>query len=201
LQRKYIVLIIGILGFVVLASGCISIGGFFQDLSDNNYSMNTYSANGISFNYPDNWSTDTDNEDQNTIKITASPNYSSDNFTSIGPFPVHTVTITSHDDAQFQVQITHNDNMSEQEVSQIVNAELDQNMKKISSGTLTVDGKKAYEEMFTTNFGDDIGTIRYDQIGFVKNGNTYLMVFQVKNEDFAKEKQNFDIILNSFKVQ
>ena len=77
---------------------------------------------------------------------------------------------------------------------------MDQNMKKISSGTLTIDGEKAYEETFTTNYGSDIGVMRDEQIGFVKNGIAYLMDFEVKDEDFDKEKRNFDIILNSFKV-
>ena len=77
---------------------------------------------------------------------------------------------------------------------------MDHNMKKISGGTLTIDGEKAYEITFTTDYGNDIGIMRDEQIGFVKNGIAYIMDFEVKDGDFDKEKQNFNIILNSFKV-
>ena len=203
---KYIGIVIGILIFIVLVYACLFVGGSSQDLSDNSGNLTnvsaingTYSVGNVSFKCPDNWSVETDNEDESTIRITASPIYSSNNFTSFGPFPVRTVTTTSPDDAQFEVQIS-NDSISKQLVTQIENVKLDHNMKKISSGTLTIDGEKAYEMIFTTNYGSDIGIMRDEQIGFVKNGIAYVMDFEAKDGDFDKEKQKFDIILNSFKV-
>jgi hypothetical protein len=192
-------IILGLLILTVSSSGCLFVGGSSQSLNDN-VGNGTYSGNGVSFNYPDNWSVDADNKDEDTIQITASSIYSSSNFTSFGPFPVRKVTTTSPDDAQFQVQIS-NDSISKQLVTQIGNMELDSNMKKISSSTLTIDGEKAYEEIFTTNYGSDIGIMRDEQIGFVKNGVAYILYFEVKDEDFDNEKQNFNLILNSFKVQ
>ena len=203
---KYIVVIAVILILVVLSYVFLA-GKSSQDLSDNSRNLTkvsaingTYSAGNVSFKCPENWSVDIDNEYKNNVQITASPIYSSSNLTSFGPFPVRTVTTESPDNAQFQVKIS-NDSISKQLVAQIGNVEMDHNMKKISSGTLTIDGEKAYEITFTTDYGGDIGIMRDEQIGFVKNGIAYIMDFEVKDGYFDKEKHNFNIILNSFKVR
>ena len=94
----------------------------------------------------------------------------------------------------------HNSTISEQDLIQIQNNVLSENSKKISSNIIVIDGNKAYEEIFTTN--DNInGTMRFERMDFVKNGNVYTIVFQAPDNYFDKEKQNINIILNSFKVQ
>ena len=49
-MKKYFLFVIAIVGLVVMASGCISQTG------NNSTATKTYSANGMSFNYPDSWS-------------------------------------------------------------------------------------------------------------------------------------------------
>ena len=39
------------------------------------------------------------------------------------------------------------------------------------------------------------------EIGFVKNGTTYIMDFMAPSTDFNNEKQNFNIILNTLKIK
>lgn len=34
-----------------------------------------------------------------------------------------------------------------------------------------------------------------------ENGKTYIITFSALDKDFGKEKANFDMILNSFKIQ
>ncbi len=165
--------------------------------SNDTQTINTYSANRINFNYPGNWSTHVKSVN-NTISIKSTPNYSFDtsSYFPFGPF-VSNVTISSAG-TQFQVKILHTA-ISEQDIIQMQNNALSANWKKISSNIITIGGNKAYEEIFTTDNSN--GTVRYEQIDFVKSGNTYAMVFQAHDNYFDKEKQNFDPILNSLKVQ
>ncbi|MEN6292079.1 MAG: hypothetical protein ABFD07_08740, partial [Methanobacterium sp.] len=59
----------------------------------------------------------------------------------------------------------------------------------------------AYKDVFIYKNGDSSQNMRFEQIYFVKNGKTYLILLQATDNDFDKERQNFDIILNSLKVQ
>jgi len=143
-------------------------------------STNTYSAHGVSFNYPNTWSMYSDNSSGDEV-----------------------IVVYKDDSTQFQVQITPNNGMSEQEVIDSMENSIYFFgwWNKISNSTLTVDNKTAYKDTFTVySLMPFIIDGRYEQIYFLKNGKTYSMLLQAQNNDFDKEKQNFDIILNSFKV-
>lgn len=74
--------------------------------------------------------------------------------------------------------------------------------KKISNKTLTIDENTAYETIYAFNNPSIFHEIIIiQQIAFVKNGTTYSLDFQTPNNEFNNEKPNFDIILNSFKIQ
>lgn len=112
--------------------------------------------------------------------------------------PVDIININS----SIYTGISVNSSPSEQEIAGIMKNSTDPSWNEISNSTLKVDGKTAYETTFIVNSLIPL-TIdkRIEQIIFVKNKYTYLMLFQAQNWDFDKEKQNFDMILNSFKVQ
>lgn len=97
--------------------------------------------------------------------------------------------------------ISVNSSPSEREIAEIMQNSTDPSWNEISNSTLTIDSKIAYETTFMANSLIPL-TIdkRIEQIIFVKNGNTYLLLLQAQDGDFDKEKQNFDVILNSFKV-
>ena len=106
-----------------------------------------------------------------------------------------------NDDSSDFSSIPTKDNLSEQEIIDIMRNDTDVFGVRVSNDTINIDGKTAYEDVFLLNsvFPPAIER-KYLHTVFVKNGKTYLMVFESQNWDYNKEKQNFDIILNSFKV-
>lgn len=157
---------------VVLTSGCTS-----------NSTINTYSGNGISFNYPPGWN------------IT-SPNTS-------GTYTTFSV-IVSKDPVQEGTEVQINvmpSNASTQDVVNSAKEFIVPNWTKLSNGTLKIDGNTAYQVTYIDNdYGPEEG-IRCEQIGFVKNGKIYSIVLSAPYYNFDKEKSNFNIVLNSLKVQ
>lgn len=168
-----------ILVLVVLTSGCTSINEFVKNL--NNTGNKTYSGNGVSFNYPENWSIDNDKA-RNKIFV-----YKNVSFNQV----------------QFMVQIIYNNGMAEQgAINNIRESSFAfPGWTRISNNTLTVDGKTAYEDVFNVNDTHYSEIMRFDQMCFVKNENTYVMILEAPDKEFDKEKPNFDIIVNSFKVK
>lgn len=69
---------------------------------------------------------------------------------------------------------------------------------RISNDTITLDGEKAYENIYFDN--NTLKNMRVNQIYFVKNDITYVITLQANTTNFDNEKSNFNIILNSFKV-
>ena len=97
--------------------------------------------------------------------------------------------------------ISVNSSPSEQEIVGIMQNSTDPSWNEISNSTVTVDGKTAYEITYMVNsLIPLVINQKLEQIIFVKNGKTYLLILPAQNWDFDKEKQNFDVILNSFKV-
>ncbi|MBM4241283.1 MAG: hypothetical protein FJ150_06455 [Euryarchaeota archaeon] len=245
-NRKY-GFIIGFLVLVVLDYGGIYYNG--STTGNNTQPVKTYSANGVSFNYPGDWHVNTDNV-SGGIMILVSPDYSVDDLFSVSvcPFSVRTISLapwfqlqiipnnefsinngiphegmpnnnpifndtifsndffndTMHSDVFLNYSsMPNNVSLSEQEIiNQMQNSEHPDGWYEISNKTLTIDGKTAYEKIFIVySLIPPIVDRRFEEIYFVKNGKTYLMLFEAQDWDFDKEKTNFDIILNSFKVQ
>ena len=73
--------------------------------------------------------------------------------------------------------------------------------KEILNNTTTVDGNIAYENTYLVNDSNRFNqTMKEQQINFIKNGNTYALIFDAPVQSFDQEKSNFNITLNSFKV-
>jgi hypothetical protein len=92
-------------------------------------------------------------------------------------------------------------NLSEQKIIDIMRKDMDSFGIRVSNDTINIDGKTAYEDVFIFNsILPPVIDRKIVRIIFVKNEKTYLMLFECQNWDYNKEKPNFDIILNSFKV-
>lgn len=116
----------------------------------------------------------------------------------IGPFKFEEASTTlSFTNPQFELQITPNNDISEQEA---INRVRNENLalgSKISSDEIIINGENAFKDVILFNDTNE----RFEYIYFVKNGKTYLITFSALDKDFDKEKANFDVILKSFKIQ
>ena len=144
----------------------------------------TYSANGISFNYPSNWHVGTDFQDEN-ICIYGMKGY-------------------DQDSPQFQLEIMPNPKgMTDQDAIQsIYNVEFPSGFKILSKHTYTLNGNKVYEMLYTINNKKYYPAImKNKEINIIKNHKTYIMDFIATLKNYDKEKIDFNIIANSLKIQ
>jgi len=164
--------ILTVLVFIVLVSGCIS----FEDDGNN------YSAYGVSFNYPEGWYVTSDNETGSNMIFVS-------NGSSFNP-------------TELQIQIVPNNGLSEKDaLNQIKTSESPQGYQHISNTTLTINGKTAYQDNYIGHDPNSNVTMKISTIYFVKNENMYLILIQAPEKVFDQEKQNFEVIINSLKVQ
>lgn len=193
MQNKYIMIIIGLLAFVILTSGCISLSNFIapnKDYSVNDTSYNTvanvstktFSAHGVSFKYPSNWQVDTGKNPDGSNMISA---YEAVAFKATA----------------FNIQIMNNTDISEQAVIEGMQKSIIPGGNKTASYTITIDNKTAYEDVYILNNSNFNKLMRFTMIYFVKNDKSYLITLQASDKEFDKEKTKFAVILNSLKVQ
>lgn len=196
----------GIIGFIVLIvlfSGCISSSDDTEVTEVNKTADGIYFTDNISFKCPDNWLVLKTSEKWGTIIVAFPINENSSNSTtesingtiskdksgklySVGAGP------------QFEVYIFSNDNKSDQEAINYVKEDMIINESEISSSTVEIDGITAYKDLVYIDNPDE--PIRLEYIYFIKNGKTYFIKFTVADKNYDSEKSNFNIILNSFKV-
>ena len=189
----------------------------------------TYLIDNVSFKCPENWSVKTDNNGlilasprnstgafsfisfapQFQVQIIPNSDFSNYNDLPAGSSnnsggvngisgPVDIINTNS----SIYNGISVNSSPSEQEIAAIMQNSTDPSWNEISNSTVTVDGKNAYETTYMVNsLIPPVIDQKLEQIIFVKNGKTYLLLLQAQNWDFDNEKKNFNIILNSFKVQ
>lgn len=180
------------------------------DDSSGNFTMlnktvnNTYSVEGVSFKCPDNWNVGVIKEKGSTIIVVAPQLHESDttSASTSGLFGFQSGGVAwSSVDAQFEVDIIFNNGMSEQEAINKVKGEMIPAGNKISSENITIDGENAIKDVLVLNCTETEIIDRFECVYFVKNEKTYLLTFSALDKNFNKEKANFDMILNSFKVQ
>ena len=178
MQSKYIWLISGVLIIVILVSGCVT-----GNTNRVNTVNSTYSGGGVSFKIPTNWQVSKVVSGSNT-NIDINKNNSKDG-TSI------TIAISSNPKG-----------MSNQDLINLIQNPINQDgTKEFLNNTTTIDGNNAYENTYIVNDSCRFHQImEEEQITFIKNGNTYGLIFDAPLQSFNQEKSNFDITLNSFKV-
>ncbi|MGZ7067500.1 MAG: PsbP-related protein [Methanobacterium sp.] len=172
-MKKYVFFVIAILALVVFASGCTS--------------SNSYSGNGVSFNYPSSW------QQLSTTSSLAIAAVGDPNSKDSSGLP-NTYTI-----------IQKTALPSGQDLKQAYDSNYAQftanvpSFKTISDTTTTVDGTTAYVNTHTINSNGT--TIQEEAVWLTKNGNIYVILCGALPSNFANEQSNFNMIINSFKVQ
>ena len=194
MQCRYIILGLGILLMIVAASGCVA--------SNTNINMNntTYSGDGINFNIPENWSVSRTDAPGGNININIDKTNPNDNRqTNIGDYIFNKGSST-----QITVAVSPNPkNMSDQSIIDMIQNPNNQggNYQRISNSTVTVDGNTAYENIYIVNDTSRFtGLTKEKEINFIKNGNTYGLIFDAPVQTFDQEETNFNITLNSIKL-
>jgi hypothetical protein len=208
----------------------LSLGDDSGNITEVNKTDNgTYSVDGVSFKCPDGWHVATTNQGVGNMIIGSpdasmfephfhiqiipnseipdpnDPGYATpDNMNMDDPFSNYGTAISGDlikGNSSDLTSIPTKDNLSEQEIIDIMRKDMDSFGVRVSNDTITIDGKTAYEDVFLiNNVFPPVIDRKYLYIVFVKNGRTYLMAFDAPNWYYSKEKLNFDIILNSFKV-
>ena len=173
-MKKYFLFVIAIVGLVVMASGCVSQTG------NNSTATKTYSANGISFNYPSSWSLiNQTTHGNNTVVALGDSSFMNSTLKGNG------VIITKS--APNSNSTVNNSNLKSQ-ISKLNGTKTNQ----------TVDGTTANVTTFTTKIGNE--TVLIKSINFEKNNYNYQIQFVTIATDIKSQEQMFNTIINSFKA-
>ena len=168
--------VLGILILVVFASGCTS--------------SNTYNANGISFDYPSNWTelskdqvTSASGGNVTAIAAVADPN-------SIQNKNYQTLVIIQSINTALSLNeaVTAFKSLIQSTGGQVV-----------SEKSITVDGVSSKELIYTITVS---GVAKKERLVIVpKNNKVYAIIGSASTADFNGQQANFDLIINSFKIQ
>lgn len=162
---------------VVLVSGCVT------DNKQNNETQ-TYSQNNISFNYPGGWATANPTA-PNSIAAVADPN-------SVQSGSPTTVVLIQKPNA------TAGSNLSDVYASNYATFFNNTEYQRVSEGNITVNGANALENVYTTN---STNPKQYRAVWLDENGTIYVILCIANQSDYKDQQANFNLIINSFKVQ
>jgi len=173
-MRKYAIFVIAILALVVFASGCTS-----------EAQNKTYNVSGISFTYPGTWS-----------------EISKDQINLTGDSASAIVGVTDESgQIGILIQSTPSSSESLKSFISINKAGIKKNGYNIlSDKTTTVNGVQAHQIIFAGT-GSSGNSTKYVMTLFKKNNKIYYIVFNSPPEDFDSQQTNYNMVLNSFKVQ
>jgi PsbP-like protein len=174
-MKKYFLFVIAIVAIVVMASGCTSQTG------NNTTATKTYSANGMTFNYPSNWEIINDTTNENG-------------------------TVVALGDADIQQNNTVKGNGATIiKVPQNANSTADLNDLKTqfanlngTNSTVSIDGITANETTISTKINNVTAQLQF--IDFSKNNFIYLIQYATIASDIKTQEQLFNIITQSFKT-
>lgn len=211
-MKKYIFFIIAILALVIFAYGFISIENQTSNQPTVNASGNqtynyskiptrTYSSpNGISFKYPEGWQrTDWSDIEYGIIPVAdinmelsfADPK-SAEKYDGYNNYFYTVVTIV-------KAQLPFGFSLKGAYDNKFTEVTPGFTFESMSDSTTTVDGEKAYVKTYTVV---ESGVQRkVKEVWFEKKGFAYVIVFIALPKDFDGQQANFDVILNSFRVQ
>jgi hypothetical protein len=176
-MKKYALLIIAILALVVFASGCTDSGS------------KTYNDNGISFNYSGSWEKLSNVLNTNAIAGVGDPN-SIDKSTNM----TNTLVVVQ------KVAMPSGYTLKQVTDATITQFEAkDSSFQKISEKTITLNGATAYEIVYKINVN---GVQKQEKAVLLEqNGYLYAITGSSLPSDFESQQANFDMVINSFKVQ
>jgi hypothetical protein len=175
-MKKYALFIITILALVVFASGCTN-----QD--------KTYSKNGVSFTYPESWQEIMNVKTEFAVAAVGDPD-SVDQSTG----NVNTVVIVQ------KIPLPSGSTLKQDYDSNYARlAAQDPSYRVISENTRTVDGTTAYVNTHTVNVN---GVQKQEEaVWLEKGGNIYVILCGTFPAVFESQQANFDMIINTFKIQ
>ena len=172
-MKKYFIFVIAVIGLVVMASGCISQTG------SNSTATKTYSANGMSFNYPSSWSLINQTTHTNTTIV------------ALGDSSFMNKTLNGN--GVIIIKTPKNSNSTP-------NTNIKNQIAKLNGTktTQTIDGVKANVTTFTTKISNE--TVLIKSISFTKNNYNYQIQFATIATDVKSQEQMLNTIINSFKA-
>jgi hypothetical protein len=172
-----------------------------QNIKVYNETTNTYSAYGVSFNYPNNWDASTYSEQGSDSIVLHIPLNETIVESEITEEP-KTIVV----EPVFEINIYKNlGNLGEYDPNTIIidtddNNSTDRN--KISKRTLIIDGNTAIEDVYIVNNTTSFPEVyKVKEIFLVKKGFIYSISFYSPVNSFDSNKPIFDMILNSIKIQ
>lgn len=176
---------IGIIIVIILIISLIAYNFTKTAGVEQNTPVNTsfFSANGVSFEYPSSWSITTEKQGDDTFIVGLKDESSLFNM------------------PPFQLQITPNYGMSEEGLKkQLENTVPSDGWSKVSNSTIIIDGKTAYLEVFNVkSIWPPVWDDKLEIITLANNNNTYTILLEAPQDQFDKE--HFNILLNSFKIE
>lgn len=177
-MNKYPFLIIAVLCIVVLASGCVS--------NNNTNKTKTYSQNGIYFIYNGTWQEANITSDvPNAVVAVGDPSNVNPNTHQ----PLTFVLIQKVNGTDLQTAYNQN-------YATFFNNTTNQ---RVSEANITVNNNHAYENVYIATSGGVQREMR--AVWMQQNGMIYVILCGTLPADFQNEQKNFDLVVNSFKVQ
>jgi len=171
-MKKYFIFVIAIVALVVMASGCTSQNG-------NTTTSKAYSANGISFNYPSDWSVINQTSSQNlTGVILGDVTYNQSNGTNgngLIILKIPQTTNTSSEVSNIKKQFTNGTN------STIIISGVNANLTALNASANNI-------------------TAQFKFVDFSKNNSTYLLQYTTVSNGTVTPGTIFDNIIKSFQV-
>jgi PsbP-like protein len=162
---------------VITVSGCVT--------EQKNNQTNKYSQNGVSFDYPQNW----------TVANVTSP-YAvaavADPTTVQNGRPTTAVIIQKPPFIKgANLKLAYENNYA--------NFFNQTGYKKVSEANITSNGTKIYENIYTINTA---GLEKQYRVAWLsKKRKIYVILCSALKEDFDQEQANFDLVINSFQAQ
>lgn len=173
-MRKPIILVIVLLCFVVLVSGCIS--------DKKSTEPKTYTKNNITFDYPGTWQI-VNVTSPNAIVAIADPN------TAQNGSPT-TLVVVQKPDVPKGSRI---DDVYATNYKSFFNKT---GYTELEEGNMTIDGNVILENIYKS----DNDQKQYRASWYAENGNIYVILCCAKISDFQDQRDKFDFIIKSFKL-
>jgi len=188
-MKKYLP-IFAIIALVVFVAGCVD-SGTTNDTAVNttvpDIPSKTYAKNGISFEYPQSWTSAVSTNIPGTIVGLADPkSINSDrNYNTLAIVSKDQLwtgnTLKESFDATFK-EYTNNDS----------------SIQLISERTLNINGLTAYEKVYYINIS---GVKKQERSTWLEeNGTIYIILCNALPSEFDSQQTNFDLITFSFKI-
>ncbi len=176
LRKYYIIVAIALVAIVVFVSGCAT--------NQTSVPTKTYSAGGMTFDYPNTWNLTSSVNGNSTIITISDPEFTNNNGTS--------------GDAAVVLRVAKTNNVTIESIK----ASMLKNLNQSGNGTTTtrtVNGITANESTYDVQITN--ATAQIKTIDLEKNNFIYLIMLLTINKNATSEQKYYDVIINSFKPQ